>query len=397
MEPLISVDELNGRMERFKGQMDKDQPEWEMVMIVSKVNQYYFTGTMQDALLIIPRDGEPILWVRRSPQRAADESRFKNIRGMNSYRDAAVAYPKLPKAIYIELEVMPNAMTQRIQKYFQNQSFQAADRQIAAVRAIKSEYELQCLRASGAIHQDVLTNVVPMLLTEGMTETDFSLELYTAMVKRGHQGLSRFSMFDTEMVFGQIGFGENSTYPSFFNGPGGHRGLSAAVPILGSRTRQLEKGDLVFVDIGCGVDGYHTDCTMTYVFQGKLPEKAVKQHELCCEIQKQVQAMLKPGSIPSKIYTEIIDGLDGEFKRNFMGAEGRQVSFLGHGIGLHIDELPVIAKGFNEPLQENMVFAVEPKAAIAGVGTVGVEDTFIVKPEGGECITGQGAGLMCVS
>lgn len=79
-----------------------------------------------------------------------------------------------------------------------------------------------------------------------------------------------------------------------------------------------------------------------------------------------------------------------------MGFGNRHVKFLGHGIGLNIDEYPVLAKGFKEPLKENMVIALEPKKGIEGVGMVGIENTFIVTPEGGRCISGKNPGLILV-
>jgi Xaa-Pro aminopeptidase len=82
--------------------------------------------------------------------------------------------------------------------------------------------------------------------------------------------------------------------------------------------------------------------------------------------------------------------------QNFMGFGARQASFLGHGIGLHVDEWPVLAKGFDEPLQENMVIAIEPKKGLAGIGMVGTENTFLVTPSGGESLTGNHPGLIPV-
>jgi Xaa-Pro aminopeptidase len=203
-------------------------------------------------------------------------------------------------------------------------------------------------------------------------------------------------MFDTHATMGQIGFGESSIYPTCFNGPGGNYGLSPAVPMLGSKERKLRLGDLVFVDIGCGVDGYHTDKTMVYMFGAPLPDEAIKAHHQCVDIQNQVASMLKPGAIPSMIYDTIMEGLSPEFLQNFMGYGNRKVKFLGHGCGLTIDELPVIAQGFDEPLQEGMVFALEPKKGIKDVGMVGIENTFIVTPESCKCITGTHPGLIRV-
>jgi Xaa-Pro aminopeptidase len=84
------------------------------------------------------------------------------------------------------------------------------------------------------------------------------------------------------------------------------------------------------------------------------------------------------------------------FLKNFMGFGNRQVKFLGHGIGLVIDEIPVIARGFDNPLEENMVIALEPKKGIEQIGMVGIENTFIVTPKGGQCITGHSRRLVPV-
>ena len=170
--------------------------------------------------------------------------------------------------------------------------------------------------------------------------------------------------------------------------------MSPAVPIMGSRSRKLRKGDLVFVDTGCGIEGYHTDKTMTYMFGASLPDEAIKIHFQCVDIQNNIAAMLKPGAIPSVIYNDILNELSPDFLENFMGFGTRKVKFLGHGIGLTIDELPVIANGFDEPIEEGMVFAIEPKKGIPHIGMVGIENTFIVTSNGCRNITGNHPGLL---
>jgi Xaa-Pro dipeptidase len=388
--------ELESRMARFKTQMNISNPEWEIAVIFSKINQYYFTGTMQDGMLIIPRDDESTFWVRRSFERATYESLFPQIKSMNSFRDAAKSADKLPDTVYLETEVVPLALYGRFQKHFPFKDVKPADTTIAAVRSVKSRYELQLMRKAGKIHQHVLEDIVPTMLVEGMSEADFAAELFKVMVNEGYQGITRFGMFDTEMVLGHIGFGESSIYPSYFDGASGNYGMSPAVPLLGSRERKLKKGDLVYVDIGCGVEGYNTDKTMTYMFGSSLPQYAIDIHSKCVDVQNKIAAMLKPGAVPSQIYSQIIDSLDDDFLQNFMGFGDRKVKFLGHGIGLLIDELPVIAERFDMPLQEGMTFALEPKNGIKNIGMVGIENTFIVTAGGGESITGNSHGLIPV-
>ena len=396
MQIRVPLQELDSRIERFRKQMDQSCPGWEIAAVLSKINVYYFTGTMQEGVLFIPRSDEAVFWVRRSYERATEESLFPSIKPMESYRDAAVTMKNLPDTLYLEKEVVPIGMLQRFQKYFPFTVIESADVQIAKARSVKSGYELALMEQAGKIHQRVTEELIPAMLREGMSELEFFSDLYSVMIHEGHQGITRFGMFDTEATLGQIAFGESSIYPTSFNGPGGNYGLSPAVPIHGSRNHKLRKGDLVFVDTGCGVEGYHTDKTITYMFGKSLPDEAIQIHQQCVDIQNKVAAMLKPGAIPSVIYNEIMNELSPEFLENFMGFGTRKVKFLGHGIGLTIDEWPVIANGFDEPIQEGMVFAIEPKKGIPHIGMVGIENTFIVTPQGGRNISGDHPGLMPV-
>lgn len=396
MSEKTPASELHSRMASFCQIMDQQNPDWEMAMIFSKVNLLYFTGSMSEGMLIIERGKGATYWVRRSYDRAVMESEFADIRPMGSYRDAAQAYANIPAEVYLETEFVPLAMFKRVQKHFPFESFNALDFQLSMTRAVKSAWELSFMEKAGQIHQRVLEEKVPAMLREGMSEADLAAELYEVMVKEGHQGTARFAMHDTDIVVAQLGFGESSLIPTNFDGPGGNRGLNAAVPSLGSRERKLSKGDLVFVDMGVGVNGYHSDKTTTYMFVTPLPDAVQRIHRQCVAIHKQVAEMLKPGNTPEAIYESIMDGLTPEFQQNFMGFGKRQVKFLGHGVGLTVDELPVLAKGFKMPLQENMVFAVEPKKGIEGVGMVGIENSFVVTPQGGRCITGNNPGLILV-
>jgi Xaa-Pro dipeptidase len=390
----LTIEEIGGRLHRFIQAMNKNHPGWDTAFIVSKINQYYFTGTMQDGLLLIKRNGQAYYFVRRSYERALDESPFPAIFPMQSYRDATEIAGTDCKRTYIETEIVTYALLERLRKYFDLGRIGSLDKTILSVRAIKSPYELRMIEEAGKRHSELLYNIVPSLLREGISEAYFAAELFERMVKYGHHGVARFQMFQTEMGIGQIGFGESALYPTYFDGPGGALGMHPAVPLFGNRDRKLKKGDLVFVDIGFGVNGYNSDKTQVYIFGAKPSQEVLREHRTCIEIERRTAEMLKPGAVPSDIYDTVMGELSGEFKRNFMGYGARQVKFLGHSIGLHIDEIPVIANGFDDPLEENMVLAVEPKKGMEGLGLVGVEDTYIVTPEGGRCVTGGGCDII---
>ena len=134
---------------------------------------------------------------------------------------------------------------------------------------------------------------------------------------------------------------------------------------------------------------------MTYMFGAPLPDEVIAQHNRCGGAKS---CGITPH--PWKYSVTGIQRSDGKtgarILENFMGYRDRRVKFLGHGVGLLIDEIPVIAEGFDEPLEENMVFALEPKKGITGVGMVGIENTFVVTKDKGSCITGTNPGLSLV-
>jgi Xaa-Pro aminopeptidase len=392
----VPITELNDRMQRFRACMDVENRNWELAAIFGRVNQYYFTGTMQDGVLLIPRDGRALFCVRRSYERACAESLFADIRPMKGFRDAAPAAPGARGIIHVDTEVVPLALLGRFRKYFPCKEVASMDSQALRVRAVKSPYELAVMERAGAGHRRVLEEGVPELLREGVSEAEFGCDLYARMVRAGHQGVVRFGMFNVDIAVGQIGFGESSIYPTSFDGPGGCVGIGPAAPVLGRRDRRLRQGDLVFVDIGFAVDGYHTDKTMVYMFGRPLPDEVSATHRRCVEMQRHLATLIRPGAIPSEIYAKVMDGLDPEFRRDFMGLGDRRANFLGHGVGLQIDEMPVLAQGFDEPLVAGMVLALEPKKGVPGVGMVGIEDTFVIGPEGARSITGTNPGLILV-
>jgi Xaa-Pro aminopeptidase len=394
----VPLSELTGRMKRFRARMDAENPNWELAAFFGRVNQYYFTGTMQDGVLLVPRNGQAVFWVRRSFERAGDESLFPDIRPMKSFRDAVPAMPATAarQVVHLETELVPLALVQRFRKHFPCKEVASLDAQIARVRAVKSSYELAIMERCGAVHRRIMEENVPAMLREGMNEAEFACDLYSLLVREGHQGTVRFGMFNVDIAVAQLGFGENSIYPTSFDGPGGCVGLCPAAPVLGSRDRQLQKGDLVFLDVGCAMDGYHTDKTMVYMFGRALPNDVMALHRRCVELEPRLAWQLKPGAIPSEIYTRTMESLDPEFLKNFMGFGNRRANFLGHGVGLQIDEPPVLAEGFDEPLAAGMVLALEPKKGVPNVGMVGSENTYLVTQEGGRSLTGNHPGLLLV-
>jgi len=395
----LTRQELTDRRARFVALMQRRCPDWDAAVFIGNVNQYYFTGTMQDGILLIYKDGSCLYGVRRSFDRAKLESPLQEceLLPIASYRDIAAARGGRLGKVYIESELMPVIVLERLKKAFVFDSTGSLDSVIKILRSVKSPYELHWTKISGEKHRILLEEHVPALLREGMSEAELAGEITTEMYKLGYQGCARFNMFQADVAIGQMGFGTNSLYPSKFNGPGGAKGGGAAVPLSADGARKLGRGDLVFADIAFGVNGYHTDKTQVFMFGAEPPEALVKSHRFCVELQKHIASRLKPGAIPSQIYAETMGTLNESELDRFMGVDNRhRVKFLGHGVGLNIDEFPVLAGGFDEPLEENMVIALEPKKGVPFIGMAGVEDTYIVTRDGGLSITGGGKDIIIV-
>ena len=375
--------------------MDSSLPGWDTALFVSKVNQYYFTGTMQNALLVITRERKIYYFVRKSFERAQAESPLSGIFPMRSYRDAAAVIGSALGNTYVEADVIPLAYITRLEKNFEITQLGALDNIIKYQRAVKSPYELFYMQESGKRGAKIVTEIAPALLKEGMSEADYHSALFTQMVKHGHTGVTRFNAFQIELFMAQTTFGNSSLNPLDFDGPSGGLG-GAFAPGTPSLEKILKKGDLVLTDISLCYNGYNSDTTQICSFGAKPAPDILRLQQECADIRDRVADSLRPGEIPSKIYTKVLDNLTPDIRKNFMGYGARRSAFVGHGIGLTVDEYPVIAKGFDIPLEENMTFAVEPKVGIEGAGLIGVEDVYVVTPHGGRCLTAGNSEIIVI-
>lgn len=384
---LVSADEISTRLNRLQQRL-LDQ-SLDGALILDPVNMYYYTGTMQQGVVFVPAVGASVFLVRRSLERAQRETPLQQVlslqglsRLQSTLGDLGLATHRLGIA-EISLSV---AMFKSLAKAFAGAEFADISALLGMVRAVKSDYELECIRTAGRLHEQVYEKI-PTMIREGISEWELGAEIHRETMALGYTGITRFNASGMEMFLGIVSFGESGNYPTASVGPGGQTGLSPAFPLVGGRKR-LVPGEPIFIDTGFGYEGYFTDKTRVFSL-GPLPVAAVEAHQHCLEIQEAVRCRLVPGATPARIYAEVMENyVDARgFAQHFMGFASNQVPFLGHGIGLAIDEFPVIAAKMNIPLEENMVIAVEPKKGLAGIGLVGVENTFRVTVDGGEKLT----------
>lgn len=179
---------------------------------------------------------------------------------------------------------------------------------------------------------------------------------------------------------GSVLTGSNAEAPSPYDFALGGNGLDPALP-GGANGSFLRSGQSVMVDIGGNFNGYMCDMSRVYSI-GKLNDEALRAHQVCLEIQNEVAAMAKPGTVCEDLYHKAIEIVTREgFADKFMGTR-QQAGFIGHGIGLQINEAPVLAPRVKQALEPGMVFALEPKIIIPEVGPVGIENSWVVTQEG---------------
>lgn len=384
----VPASELEARLERFRRAMDAAHPGWEMAAVNHKVAMYYFTGTIQEGVLLI-RPQDAVFWVRRSFERACNESHFSDIRPMHSFREAAAFYGSAPKVMYVETKKATLDWERMLHKYFAFEELGSFDSVLQDLRMVKSEYELKQMEQSGAIHETVLDIVAPKLIYGGISEAQLAIALYSEMVQRGSHGTARFNQALGEEAVGIASFGKSGLVRTGFDGPGGTDGTCIAVQSIGNAFRKLQPGRLVYLDIPCGFDGYHTDKTVVYYY-GDLAKDEQSKHlmeaqQRCLELEQEVVRLMVPGEPIENLYLRTMDKFDNIYGDAFMNGG----KFLGHSIGLVMDEAPAIAKGFKQSLQPGMTFAVEPKIALPGLGMVGTENTYVVTENGARSLTGS--------
>ncbi len=372
-------EELEYRIKKLQAYMA--EAELDAVIVVQNADLFYFTGTIQSGALYVPTSGDPIYMVRKEFSRARMESGLKEIVPFASMRGipeilANYGYA-VPARIGMEFDVMPVNFFTRYRAVFPNAAYVDASPLIRRVRMIKSKYEIHLLQ--DAAHQvDKVYRRAREVIREGMTDLELAAELEFVARKEGHQGYVRMRGFNAELFFAHVFSGTDTAVPAYVDTPLGGLGLNPSFG-QGAGLKRIEKGEPIIVDFAGCVDGYLVDQTRVIAL-GALSERMKKAYDDMLRVQERMTEVAVPGTPWSHVY-EVCVALAAElgYADNFMGAKGAQVSFIGHGIGIEVDEYPFLAKGFNDMvLEPGMVFAFEPKVVFPGEGAIGIEDTFYI-------------------
>lgn len=357
-------------------------------LVGSNVNLFYLTGTLQSGFLYVPAAGEPLFFLRKNLERAQKESPLKNVVPFKKLEELPELLAdfnlNLPKRLALEMGSMTAKEYLRFLKIFGEVEVHDLTRLLRELRMVKSDYEIQMMKAS-AKKQALVYEAIPKLLRPGMTDLELAAKIESFSRKEGHIGLVRFFGNNQEFYFGQILAGENGLVPNGYDTTLGGQGLNPAFP-TGVANVEIKAHQPILVDYAGNYNGYNVDLTRVFSL-GTLEEKLLFAYKVAVEIEAEIAEKAKPGVSCEELYHWAKDlAKKYNLEDHFMGYY-QQAPFVGHGLGLEMNELPVLAPGFTTQLKPGMALAVEPKFAFPGLGVVGIEDTFVVKERGLKKIT----------
>lgn len=353
------------------------------ILLASDVNIYYMTGRVFNGYFFLSADGEAQCFVRRPIDFTGEQVTF--IRRP----DDLTAYFKaqgrpLPQRLMLEADSLSYNDYTRLATLFSPAETGNASTLMRAVRMVKTAWELEQMRCSAERHAATYAEI-PSCFRAGMTDLELQAEIERRMRLNGSIGLFRAYGPNMSIFMGSVLAGENAAASSPFDFALGGAGQTAVCPI-GANGTLLTDGTAILVDMAGNYTPYQTDMTRVFAV-GRLPDKAYRAHQTALDIQAAVEATARTGTACTELY-ELARSMAEKagLADCFMGTR-QQAKFVGHGIGLEINEPPVLTPRSKEVLEPDMVFALEPKFVIEGSGAVGIENSFRVTTEGLEKLT----------
>ena len=223
----------------------------------------------------------------------------------------------------------------------------------ASLRAVKDVHEIELLRQAQGFTDAAFSHMLNWLEV-GQSEREAALELEYFLRQAGADGVSFPSI---------VASGPNSAVPH-------------AVPT----DRRFEPGDFVLMDFGARYLDYCADMTRTVVL-GSPSDRQRAQYSAALSAQTAVKSQLKAGITGAEMHELAVGIIDAA------GFPGAFIHSLGHGVGIDVHELPVLAPRAERQLQSGNVVTVEPGVYLPGEGGVRIEDFGLITADGFETFT----------
>ena len=363
----------------------------EAMLVHDPVDLYWFTGSRQLGVLLVGSNESEIstvFWVRQSLERAIweageNDSPFKLSKHPRTKElDSALKEQGCTTTPAMQHGRIPHSQV----TFYEGLIGTSVDctRLIWQLRESKSSWEIEQMRASGEINRWMFEAILDEG-GEGVSEIELAAaadSVSRAAGFGGHIMMRKWPMNCDRVV---IAAGHSGAVPSYFDSAVGGVGPHPFAS-LGAGFHRIKVGEPVLVDIVHCHRGYVSDCTRMFSV-GPLNHEWMERLDNMGEVNNSVVTSLARGDscevaydVGMKIVREC-----GE-ENHLMGMPPNQARFLGHSIGLHLDETPVIARGFDRPLPIGGTMAIEPKV-IYPDGAIGLEDSWVRTDNGMECMT----------
>ena len=354
------------------------------LLLTDNANLYYVSGRVFCGYAYIPAEGDTRYFVRRPVGLQGDNVHYIRKPEQMTEILAALGLPR-PRTLLLEGDTLSHNEYGRLASLFADADVSPRGTAlIRQVRAVKTPFEIERVRTSAARH-DAMYRHIPALYKPGMTDTDFAIELERAARRHGSLGIFRIFGHSMEIYMGNVLSGENADNPSPYDFAMGGAGIESSLPVSCNGSL-IRPGQTVMVDMNGNFTGYMSD--MSRVFSvGEIPEIARRAHAASLRIQEAFMVMARPGAAAADLYNRALDIAKEEGLDDYFMGHRQKAGFVGHGVGIEVNEQPVLAPRSRDVLAEGMVIALEPKFVIPGVGAVGVENTFVVTARGIEKLT----------
>ncbi len=366
---LFTKEELMERIRRFQNLLA--QSDIEIALFTTNSDLFYFTGSIQRGVLAIPHTGDPVWFVRKNVERAAEESTieirrwdkehmpayFSNFASFGFTFDTLSVFEL---SLFTKKVLPPHAKTGDCSAL------------LAKAKSVKFPSELALIRKAAAINNGIM-RLVPELWRPGMTDATMLSHIeFAAKEQFHHQELLWTRGYNMDATMATCVTGTSSLEPTYTDFPIGGRGVSPAVA-QGPSDEIIT--DSFVVDFVGTVHGYNADSTRTF-FTSPPPTHIRKTYGELVETLSFIENTMRIGVTGEEIWNALQQHIKQyDWHNQFMGLT-QKVSFVGHGIGVEVNQLPVFAPRQKMAIENNMVIAVEPKIFIPDYGIIGIENTY---------------------
>lgn len=353
------------------------------LLVADNADIFYLTGRVYAGFAYIPAGTAPLWFVRRPVELEGDGVVYiRKPEDMASHIVAAGL--AMPRRLGLELDILSFNQAERLRSVFPGAECVDTTPMMRAMRAVKTDFEVEQMRLSGLKHEQVYRKI-PKLYRVGMTDVELQVEIERISRLEGCLGVFRISGQSMEIYMGNVLAGRNADVPAPYDFAMGGRGLDPSIP-GGAAGEEIKEHNAVMVDLNGNFTGYMTDMTRVFAV-GSLPQAAVDAHQCSIDICRAFEREARPGVEARTLYEMCADmARERGLERYFMGHR-QHAGFVGHGVGIEVNEWPVIAPRSRQILERNNTIALEPKFVIPEVGAVGIENTYVIEDTGARSLT----------